>query len=366
MNKKLLLVCNYASSYSGNFISSIIRLIECAEKKGIHVFLCFPEKAKSCNWINTIQCEKAFMDFSSSKRTMLKKLSAFMKSKEISVVHLHFVAPVFGGFLKLLNPKAKVIVHIHSDFSALQKVNMKTRFMDFLTFQIFRRGVVYLSVSSALASKRKLQFVPNALDADRVKKDPAGRAEIRSLLGVQDEEILCMVFGWSPYVKGVDIAVEAVRSLHEAGKHNVKLAIVHGAKVDQDNMKIFIKEHTQCTGEEAYILYLPPTEDVFAYYNAADVFVSSSRSEAFSYSILEALSIGKSVCSSDLPSVMWSAQFPLVQMFRSGDPADLAERILDSVKNAHRDDRDAVAKNVVEKYDINCWCDTMISHYLST
>lgn len=145
------------------------------------------------------------------------------------------------------------------------------------------------------------------------------------------------------------------------------LGIVTGREVTADKMRDFLKETVGSSDDVPFLRLLEPTEDVFSYHDAADVFLSASRSETFSYALLEALSIGKVCVSSEIAGVLWAKRFPIVHWFESGNADALADALKDAMIDADSADfssRAETAKQLVnENYGIDRWIDGILSVY---
>jgi glycosyltransferase involved in cell wall biosynthesis len=75
-------------------------------------------------------------------------------------------------------------------------------------------------------------------------------------------------------------------------------------------------------------VFIPGTSEVAKYLHAIDIFVLSSRSEAFSNALLEAMASGCSTVGSDVggtPELIGDNERGL--LFRGADPADLARKL---------------------------------------
>ena len=149
--------------------------------------------------------------------------------------------------------------------------------------------------------------------------------------------------------------------LYKAGQ-KIKLAIICGREMTPDKMKKWVEENTSCTGEESFLLYWEPIEDVFAYHEAADVLLSASRSEGFSYAILEMLSIGKKCVISDIPGVAWAKEFPAVYPFKNKEADACADMIMRS-QEAAKWDPEVVREQVRNQYSIQSWVRAILKGY---
>ncbi len=367
--EQVMFLCEYRSLYGGNFISSLMALEKYLNAQGTNCIYCFPIEAKEREWTkklseagHTIE----YFDFKLSRSKCIKAVDALVEKHHIDLIHLHFGQLVNVQLYHALHSKVKLVVHLHSDFSGGAKRSWKAKLSDFLTQKLLARNVKFICVSSHWVTpknKNKMIHVPNGLAEERVPCEHKSREEVRSELGISEQETLCVMFGWSPYVKGVDIAVEAMKKLCSDGGL-YKLAIVCGRDVTKEKMQQYISDRTTLTGKEDYLLYLEPTEDVFRYHGAADIHLSASRSEGFPYSVLEALSIGKKCVVSNIPAMSWSAKYGGVHVFESGN----AQKCAAAISNAqaeHNVDMRITAESAKKDYAIDAWCKSVVDVYNS-
>ena len=54
-NMKILQVCAYAASYTGNFMSALYELEKNVNSRGGTIIYAFPEKAKKLEWVHELQ-----------------------------------------------------------------------------------------------------------------------------------------------------------------------------------------------------------------------------------------------------------------------------------------------------------------------
>ncbi len=83
---------------------------------------------------------------------------------------------------------------------------------------------------------------------------------------------------------------------------------------------------------------IAPRQHVASLYAAADLFLSASLSEGFSYSVGEAMAAGLPIVASDIPGVAWALGADGMFTFRNGDDEDLA-RVLRHVSTAGIEER---------------------------
>lgn len=369
MNKRIMFLCGYQSLYSGNFIASLVELEYELNRKGCDCVYIFPKDAANRAWYKKLVDRGktlATIDFTNSRFEMAKRIATIVNEYDIDLLHTHMCdvinVELFSLFYK--KKKVKVVIHIHSNFSC-GKENLKTTIKDFIKYKLLSCKCKFISVSSHFVknNKKRITFIPNALAINRLFANDGTGEEIRDAYSINNEQILCTVYGWDPVVKGVDIAAKAVCECNKINKDKYVLAIVCGREVTKEKMKEFISKNTSLTGDENYLVYFEPQEDVFSYHRATDLLLSTSRSEGFPYTILEMLSLGKKCIVSDIPGVLWSHKYEKnVFFFENENYKDCAQKILEASDSVKIIDEE-VAKQVNEDYKISTWVDRIIEEY---
>lgn len=361
--KKMLLLCGYKSIYGGNFVPSLMALEEKLNTYGISCIYAFPKEARSRQWIAFLKTEGkniVFFDINLSYKDFVLKLAKIVDDNQINYIHSHFTPILKMELFAKLHKEIKVFYHIHSDFSAGKK-DIKQKLKTKLVYKLFSGNVVFFSVSKAFVefNPKKIFYVPNGLAKNRIACNHVGRKQVRDEYKVTDDEVLCEIFGWTPVVKGVDIAVNAIQELNVQNNIKVKLAIVCGREMTVERMKKWISQNTNCSGEEDYLIYWEPKEDVFSYHEAADILISSSRSEGFSYSILEMLSLGKTCVVSDIPGVAWAKKYETTISFLTESVSGCVDALCKAIDNNCRQNAE-VADSVQKDFAIDAWIESII------
>jgi glycosyltransferase involved in cell wall biosynthesis len=156
------------------------------------------------------------------------------------------------------------------------------RIKDFAKYRVLAGRVDRcVAVTTATATEAALRglgpravAISSGCDTDTFRPDPALRADARRRLGLADDDVVLLHFGWYPHRKGNDVLAEAVRLLNERGLGPL-VALSVGAPSAAPPLRT-----------------LPFTDDVLELHQAADIFVSASRSEAFGNGVVEALACG--------------------------------------------------------------------------
>jgi glycosyltransferase-like protein len=149
------------------------------------------------------------------------------------------------------------------------------------------------------------QVVPNGVDVERYASASPGRsAQLRRSVGAADRPLLLAVGGIEPR-KGSDSLVRAVSLLAREGVRPV-LAVVGGHSFQDHRAykEAVLAELPRLglgLGVDVVAVGTVPDEDMPAWYAAADVLAFPSVKEGFGLAVLEAMSAGVPVVTSDLP-----------------------------------------------------------------
>jgi glycosyltransferase-like protein len=147
--------------------------------------------------------------------------------------------------------------------------------------------------------------VPNGVDAARFRAADAGLAwRLRRRVGAAERKLILAVGGIEPR-KGSDTLVRAVAALRESGRDPV-LAIVGGHSFQDyrayaDRVLAMVPELGLAIGRDVVLLGTVPDAELPAWYAAADVLAFPSTKEGWGLAVLEAMSAGLPVVTSDLP-----------------------------------------------------------------
>lgn len=361
-NKKMLFFCGYKSLYGGNFVPSLMALEDKLKIYGVNCVYVFPKEAQDRKWIEFLKAERKrvlFFDFNLKNLEFCYELSRIVKENQIDYIYSHFAPILKVELFSKLNKDICVFIHIHSDFSA-GKPSINSKIKNFLMYKLFSGDVFFFGVSKDFVqyNNKKIYYVPNGLAKRRVVSDHVGGKTIREQNEVLESETLCEIFAWSPIVKGLDIAVNAIKTLNEEDNVAIKLSIICGREMTIPKMKEWVSNNTKCSGEENYLLYFEPREDVFSYHEAADILLATSRSEGFPYAVMEMLSLGKKCVVSDVPGLNWTKEYETVFPFQT----ESIDGCIKAIRNAINSERQLdmnVAESIQKNYSIDIWTDSI-------
>ncbi len=250
--------------------------------------------------------------------------------KKVDVFHIHGVGPALLAWLpKLLRPSAKVIVTFHCIDRHHQNWGWFARWM----LSLGERAAVTfpdatIAVSKTLETYCRMsyganaKYIPNGTNVPQTDADPT----LVKAFGLEPGKYLMMCSRLVKH-KGAHLLIDAWKQLkHERPKliGNHKLAIVGGSAftdayvqslqkmVEEDDS--IVLTGTQ-TGTTLHALFL----NAFAY-------VHPSESEGLPIAVLEEMSYGKCVLSSDIPeNLELTENYGLT--FRRGNQTELKEKM---------------------------------------
>jgi glycosyltransferase involved in cell wall biosynthesis len=314
-------VCNYHGPYPGTFIPTLIAVGRSVEERlGLRYHCVFPSSMRDRPWVDMlgeagIQC--SFLEDGASTVAATSDLSRTAATLRTRLVRSHFSRWDLSAAVAAKRTGAAVVWHMHSGRGA-SRPTAKTYAKDILKARILGRilcdrvfavsdEIRRLAESRGIAASR-VELVLNGIEVARFAVIPRRRTA-RAQLGLDPSVRVCLGFAWSPRTKGADVLVEAARPLGEAGKLLVLL--------------VGPSELAGGGNSPPWLHVVDPVDDVAVLFAAADVFVSASRDEGFSYAIGEAMAARLPVISSHIPgpSVYFAAEG--VTTFPSEDVAAL-------------------------------------------
>jgi glycosyltransferase involved in cell wall biosynthesis len=362
----VLHIMDYAAPYKGNFIRSIKYLEQQLEKEGGRVIYLFPDKARNLEWITDLIQEKKKVYFIDSmffsKKIIFKninKLIHIIRREKINIIHTHFIAVNYSLFLIKLffMPGIHLIGHFHSQYNPPANAYRKIKVM---ITRITCNLMVGVSKSVEEGLHRvgipygKLRHVSNAIEFNRLKE-----YDNYTIKDTPGQKVVLMI-GWPYYIKGVDIALEAIRKMN-GEKPDMILAVILAGEMEAAEQAVI----NQVGAIPKWLRFLPPRDDIASYLNSADIFLSASREEGFSYTLVEAAYCKPLLVSSDIPAPL-AMGIPALRFFRTEDSNDLYN-VLNSLRNSWPEDHLAIKEKqrqyVQDAFSLERWAAEIIVLY---
>jgi len=204
-----------------------------------------------------------------------------------------------------------------------------------------RKSAAVISVSREAAERMagdwgipasKLVTLPNGVDVNRFR--PAGDDDegkrIRKELRVPPGAKMAVCVANLMPIKAIDVLLDAWRQL-PGDQRQARLLVIGDGPMREELQKL--ADRLQCTDS---VTFLGRREDVPALLRIADLFVVSSRYEACSIAILEAMASGLPVVATDV-----GGNRELVETGKTGwlVPPDRADLLAGAIADAIKDDR---------------------------
>ncbi|WP_129841425.1 glycosyltransferase [Streptomyces sp. RFCAC02] len=234
---------------------------------------------------------------------VLPRLVRLIRNGRYDVVHTHlYRACVYGRVAARLAGVRAVVATEHSLGERRIEGRPLTPGTRSLYLATERLGAATVAVSATVAERLRawgvpagrIHVVPNGVEADRFRFDPATRRAVRAALGVPQDTVVVAGVGRLVPGKGFGTLVRAVATLPGA----VRLVLV-GDGPERDRLRTL----AEGLGAAGRVLFAGERPDVPALLSAADLFVSPSAEETFGLAVLEALAAGLPVLHVTCPAV---------------------------------------------------------------
>ncbi len=367
-------VARFSPEYRGNFVASLSRLRELCQAQGWGFVLALPETARERAWLKDLLADGwqiRFLPTDTSMWDITRMLSKIISQEQARLVHTHFSDYDVAAWLavrlaKMRGRRPQLVWHVHSELVASSSLPRRIR--DFIKYRRMGRSVwiipvwesVFDGVIKAGTPRERVRTIPNGIDLARATTPSRSRAQVRAELGIAETDRLILMFGIQPVNKGADLAIDATAELTREDP-SVVLGIV-----GREKLQGFVLGRI---GEQrpSWLRVIGPIENVADLYLAANVFVSASRSEGFSFAAVEAMANGLPVILSDIPGVSWAHRSEGAVFFESGNSAALASsirRVLDwspSERETHSSDN---RRLVSAEFNVDVWADRVVEHYM--
>lgn len=269
-----------------------------------------------------------------------KRLKRFVREKNISMVYSTLnEANIWSRLLKIFIPKIKVIIR---EANVADIKPLKFKILDFVLYPFTEKiAAVSIGVKKSLnyLPQKKIIVLENAVDI------PERQAELKS--EIKSPNLIFV--GSLTKKKNISFLIEALKIFKEKG-NNFQLKII-GEGDERREIEKLIEEYK--LKDKILLLGRLSSEEVKRHYLQSDIFVLPSKYEGSPNVLLEALSFGLPIITSNflgVEGIIKDKETGLV--IPLGNPQKLAEAINFYVNNL--EERSRIAQNgfemVKEKY----------------
>ena len=342
----IALLASYAAPYPGNFIPSVIFLNRKIKERGDKIVFVFPEETKDREWMKLFENEKVyFLPYAPYSPSTIKALRRLFKDEKIDVIYSHFCGWDISS--RIAAPFTRNVWHcrmnVRTDTAAKKiKYFIKYRIVgSFKTFSMANTPAVGKKLLK-IAGKKRSNTVCNGIDFSRLNIKKEYREEKKNVL----------LFGWQPFVKGLDTVCDAF----ENGIENASLTVSCQNATKEYLQKRYPQKLPQ------WLIPEEPTNNVSALYDNADIFLSASITEGFATALAEALYSGLPCVISNIEGTDWAWEMKNVFVFETGNPESLKAAIEKckaepmSFENAEYN-----RKIMLQKYSLETWSKKVMS-----
>lgn len=218
----------------------------------------------------------------------VRALRVLIRERGIDVIHAHYPRENCLAVLAARGSRTKVVLtaHLVEPCGALwRRINRIFSPHDHAVLCVCRAQLSQLAENGIRPDR--LRVIPNGVRPDRVEDPEALRAAIRREFSIPPDAFVAATLTRYEPVKGVDMLLDTARELRDRLPDMRFLVAGSGSQFDE------IRETLAREGLSEYFLQAGFRSDTDAVLCAADVYLNTSRSEALSFAITEAMSLEK-------------------------------------------------------------------------
>ena len=292
-------------SYTAN-VNYLENLGKGLSQNGIY-FACgtlFGSGVDKPDWLESLGSDNYFCLNARSRRDFplsVLKLARILKRVKPDILHTHLYEASLVGLLagRIAGVPLRIMTRHHSDQAHIAGNRLSVA-IDRLEARFFDQVIVpsYATrdflINADSVDPRKVSAIHLGFDFEKFSSTDDDRARIRQLFSLSDRHYVIGTFGNFFPTKGHRFLVSAARELLNEIP-NLKLLFV-GEGGDVSELKRQIAEN----GLEDRVIFAGNRTDVPHCMNAVDVVVHPSLSEAFSQVLVETMSVGTPLISTDV------------------------------------------------------------------
>lgn len=238
------------------------------------------------------------------------RLARFIRRNDIDIVHTHTLnGNLYGRLSAKLARRAAIVTTIHTylsdTLSDIYGNPLKRRFVIWQNTVTDRLASMLITPSEALKDKvvsdgvdpQKINVVSNGIDIPVISDFDQGAESARKELGISEDSILLGTAGRMVPVKNLESLMEIAAKLIRDGLKLDLLLIGDGP------LRVQLEGMASSLGITDHVIFTGWRNDILSILQGIDIYVHTSVSESFGYSVVEAMSIAKPVIAFDVGSL---------------------------------------------------------------
>jgi glycosyltransferase involved in cell wall biosynthesis len=238
----------------------------------------------------------------------LFRLARVMREERPEILH-SYLTDLVAVILKPWFPSTKIVWGIRSSDMDLSQYDRIIRISYQLTFRLSRFADAVIANSLAGRDyhiargypREKVVVIVNGIDTQRFCPDPEARRRVRSEWGIGDHEQVIGIVGRLSPEKDHPTFLQAASLLAQERNHLRFVCVGEGPAEYRDSLH----QLTRSLNFSEHVIWADRRSDMPAVFNALDLLVSSSITEAFSNVIAEAMACGVNCVVTDVGDSAW-------------------------------------------------------------
>jgi len=224
------------------------------------------------------------------------KIIRYCKEHQIQLIHAHL--PWAGFVSRLVHLKTRIPL-LYTEHNLHERYHFITKLFNRLSFNWQTIGVgvsedVTQSIHKNISPSIPVKTILNGVNTSTFqRKNTQERASIREDYGIPNDAIVVGTVAVFRFQKRLDLWIEIFA---EAIKQNPK---IYGIIVGAGPLEPMLKEKNAALGLEGKVFFAGLQTNVKPYYEAMDIFMMSSSFEGLPIALLEAMSMGCAIVSTD-------------------------------------------------------------------
>jgi len=227
-------------------------------------------------------------------------INIFLALKKIcpDIIHIHSISSGLPGLLSKKIWRIPYIVTCHGS-----DVYLSWKFKKIRAKLVLKDADMVIALTEYMQKEiqklysKKVVVIPNGIELDCF--DVLPKEEIRTKLGIKEDEKILIFVGTLRSIKGVKYLIQAMKSIIQQDP-KIKLMLVGDGEEKQSlkalSKELNIEKNIKFVGEV-------PHKNISEYLAAADIFVLPSLSEGFSIVVLEAMASGLPIVATNVKGV---------------------------------------------------------------
>ena len=238
----------------------------------------------------------------------LFRLARVMREERPEILH-SYLTDLVTVILKPWFPSTKIVWGIRSSDMDLSQYDWVIRISYQLTFRLSRFADAVIANSRAGRDyhiargypREKIVVISNGIDTQRFCPDPEARRRVRSEWGIRDHEQVIGIVGRLSPEKDHPTFLQAASLLAQERNHLRFVCVGEGSAEYRDSLH----QLTRSLNFSEHVIWSDGRSDMPAVFNALDLLVSSSITEAFSNVIAEAMACGVTCVVTNVGDSAW-------------------------------------------------------------